>query len=491
MVTDLSSLVLELAAWGSPDITSLSWIDPPPAAGVNAAQELLRNLGAVDGNLRATERGRKMAEFPVHPRIAALLLRGREMGLTKVAAWCAALISERDIFRYCQGEIAGVCESDLLERLNALRESGNEQNTPVDRGAVKAVERTAEQLTRLLGAKSGRLPENVEAAEVARMLLAAYPDRVARQREGGSDRYVLANGRGVRLSPRSGVRNRALVLALHVDAGTGGEGIIHQACSLSVDLIRAECRERLEISGRVEWEAAQERVMAWEEERLGAVVLTRRQVNPSDDESIPLLLDQVRSAGLEILGWNRVARQFQGRVALLGEAFPEEKWPDLGDGRLLAELAEWLAPFLFGLRSRRGLAAVDTGAALRALLTRDQLRLLEERAPTHVTVPSGNRIEIDYQSGSEPVLAVKLQEMFGLAETPAIASGRVKLLLHLLSPAGRPVQVTRDLRNFWESGYREVKRELRGRYPKHPWPDDPWNAAATRKTTRMLKGQAK
>jgi ATP-dependent helicase HrpB len=227
--------------------------------------------------------------------------------------------------------------------------------------------------------------------------------------------------------------------------------------------------------------------MAWQEERIGAVVLARRQANPSAAESVPLLLSLVRTAGLDILGWDSAARQLQGRVGLLGLAFPEEGWPCLEDERLRADLEEWLAPCLWGVRSRRDLAAVDIGAALRTLLSREQLRLLEERAPTHITVPSGHRVEIDYRPGAEPVLAVKLQEMFGLADTPAIACGRVKLLLHLLSPAGRPVQVTRDLKNFWENGYREVKRELRGRYPKHPWPDDPWNALPTRKTTRMLK----
>ncbi len=171
------------------------------------------------------------------------------------------------------------------------------------------------------------------------------------------------------------------------------------------------------------------------------------------------------------------------------EAFPAEEWPDLGDERLLGTLSEWLAPFLFRVRSRRDIFGLDLTAALRALFTREQLRLLEERAPTSITVPSGSRIEIDYVSGDEPFLAVKLQEMFGCADTPAIAGGRVKLLLHLLSPARRPVQVTRDLKGFWESGYREVKKELKGRYPKHPWPDDPWNAVPTGKTNRALRGK--
>lgn len=489
-VADLSSLVLELAVWGNPDASSLSWIDPPPVAAMGAALGLLRDLGALDGEGRATEVGRKMAELPVHPRIAALLLLGQKLKMPVAASLMAALISERDIFRYRKGETAVVCESDLLERCVALRGMGAARGGLVDPGVARAVERTAGQLSRLMGEGRCGIMEDLEPRDAARLLLAAYPDHVALQRAEGGDRYLLANGRGARLSWKSGVRNRSLILAIQVDAGTGGEGIIHQACSLSGELVRAECRERLETGTRVVWEELQERVMAWEEERLGAVVLSRRQVNPTDDGSIPLLLALVSDAGLDILKRDRSVRQLQGRVELLRQAFPEEKLPDLGDDRLLAGLDKWLAPYLCGVRSRRDLAAVDIGAALRAFLSRDQLRLLEERTPTHITVPSGHRIEIDYRPGSEPVLAVKLQEMFGLADTPSIACGRVKLLLHLLSPAGRPVQVTRDLRNFWESGYREVKRELRGRYPKHPWPDDPWNAVATRKTTRMLKGQA-
>jgi ATP-dependent helicase HrpB len=189
------------------------------------------------------------------------------------------------------------------------------------------------------------------------------------------------------------------------------------------------------------------------------------------------------------LNWDRDACRLRGRLCLVREAFPAEEWPDLGDERLLATLSDWLAPFLCGVRSRRDIFGLDVTTVLRTLFTREQLRLLEERAPTHIIVPSGSRIEIDYVSGGEPFLAVKLQEMFGCADTPAIAGGRVKLLLHLLSPARRPVQVTRDLKGFWESGYREVKKELKGRYPKHPWPDDPWNAVPTGKTNRALRGK--
>jgi ATP-dependent helicase HrpB len=212
---------------------------------------------------------------------------------------------------------------------------------------------------------------------------------------------------------------------------------------------------------------------------------------PSDDEAVPLLLDVIRDSCLTFLNRDREVCRFLGRVRLVRQAFPSEEWPDLGDEQLLASLAEWLAPFLPGVRSRRDIFGLDLAVVLRTLFSRKQLNLLDERAPIHVTVPSGNRIEIDYVSGEDPVLAVKLQEMFGCADTPAIAGGRVKLLLQLLSPARRPVQVTRDLKGFWENGYREVKRELKGRYPKHPWPDDPWNAVPTGKTNRALLGKSR
>ena len=491
LVSDLSSLVLELAVWGVLQPDSLSWLDRPPVAAVAAARDLLLELGAFDREGRPTETGRRMAELPVHPRLSRLLLRGKELGMEGAAAIVAALLSERDIFRYGPGERASVCESDLVERYEAMQEHRSGRSRILQDGAIRAVERTAAQLSLLMGCGAGRAiresPLRVD--DAARLLLAAYPDRIALQREEGGDRYLLANGRGVILSPKSGVRGRPLLLAVHVDAGAGGEGVIHQASALTPELVRAECSDRI-VNGRaVSWNQGQERVLAWEEERIGAVALSRRQVTASEEEAVPVLLEVVRNSALEILDWERPVRLFLGRVRLVKRAFPGEEWPDLDAERLLATLPQWLGPYLYGVRSLRDLAAVDLLSALKALFDRNMLRLLEERAPTHVPAPSGRRVEIDYLSGEEPVLAVKLQEMFGLSDTPAIAGGRVKLLLHLLSPAGRPVQVTRDLKNFWERGYQEVKRELKGRYPKHPWPDDPWNAVPTGKTKRSLKGR--
>ena len=498
-VSDLSPLVLELAAWGVQDPTSLSWLDSPPIASIVAAKELLFDLGAIDRNGLPTVIGRRMAEFPVHPRLARMLIRGMDLGLAGAASCLAALLTERDILRHRPGETVPACESDLLERYEALNGSERRPGGMIYETAFRAVERAASQLVRLTGKRvkvqravpaeesaieNGR---NLGAEDAARLLLAAYPDRIARQREEGSDRYLLANGRGARISRKSGVRNRPLILAVHVDAGDKGEGIIHQACALTEDLVRTECGDRIVKEKRVFWDTGQERVLALAEENVGAAVLVRRQTTVSDDDAAPVLLSVIHDSGMECLGWDGAPTQLLGRVRQVRQAFPEENWPDMGKERLLETLPEWLGPFLNGTRSKRDFASVDLLAALKAFLSWEQQRLLDERAPTHITVPSGNRIGIDYKSDDGPVLAVKLQEMFGLGDTPAIAGGRVKLLLHLLSPARRPVQVTRDLRGFWENGYREVKRELKGRYPKHPWPDDPWNAVPTAKTSRMLK----
>ncbi len=492
-VTDLSSLVLELAVWGTAEPSSLSWLDPPPAAGVTAARQLLHELGALDRKGLPTDIGRKMAGFPVHPRLARMLIRGKEMGLAGAASTLAALLGERDIFRYRPGETASVCESDLLERYEALRRQAGRSRERVQETALRAVERTATQLARLTGAGKPDSASGFDlvSEDAARLLLAAYPDRIARQREGEKDRYLLANGRGARISPKSGVRDRPFILAAHVDAGEKGEGIIHQACALSLELIRSECGSRIVMEKKTHWDAERERVLAWETENIGAVTLARRQAKPTDGETMPILLDVIRGSGMDFLGWSRPSRQFQGRARLMRRVYPEENWPDLSNEQLLVHLLEWLEPFLAGARSRQDIFSIDILSALKALFTWNQLRQLDERIPTHIAVPSGHMIEVDYEPEEGPVLEVKLQEMFGLADTPEIAAGRVRLLLALLSPARRPVQVTRDLRGFWENAYHEVKKELKGRYPKHPWPDDPWNAVPTRMTKRMMKNTGK
>ncbi len=485
---DLASLALDLARWGVTNAESLPWLDPPPTAALAEGRKLLQRLGALDGAGRITDEGRRMAGFPLHPRLAHFLLAARERGIGGAGCNLAALLSERDIFRGAlEAANRYASASDLHDRLEAmadwrLRSTGGGDPGVTDSQACRTVDRAARQLQRLLDVTDEETMPNAE--DVGILLAHAYPDRIARQREAGSDRYLLANGRGGKLSARSAVRNHPFIVAVNMEGGEQGEGLIRLASAVSLSSLRREFAGAIMRQRVVEWDEREGRVAAREEERLDALVLGSRPVAASGDEVSRVLLAGIATGpGLTALDWNPPALQFRARVRFLARAFPDE-WPDLSDERLTATLEEWLGPFVDGVRSRAELARVDLLPALRALLSWEQARKLDDGAPPLVTVPSGSRIRVDYLPEEGPVLAVKLQELFGLADTPAVAWGRVPLLLHLLSPAGRPIQVTRDLRNFWSAVYPEVKKELRGRYPKHPWPDDPWSAVPTRHTKK-------
>jgi ATP-dependent helicase HrpB len=311
------------------------------------------------------------------------------------------------------------------------------------------------------------------------LLLDAYPDRLARARDADGERYLLANGRGARLSRSSCVRGKEYVVAVEIDAGTGGEGVIHAASAVAEATVREELAGRVVTERSVAWDARQRRVSGVVRERVGAVVLDEHAFVPGDDETLPVLCEAVRAEGSALLPLGDEARQIQGRVLLLARLFPDDGWPDLADECLYGSAERWLAPFLAGCRSARDLARFELVPALRDLIPARLRQRFDALAPTHLTVPSGRRIALDYAPPEGPVLAVKLQELFGLEASPAVAGGKVPVLLHLLSPAGRPVQVTRDLRGFWDGAYRLVRAELRGRYPRHPWPDDPWNTPPT------------
>jgi ATP-dependent helicase HrpB len=321
---------------------------------------------------------------------------------------------------------------------------------------------------------------------VALLLATAYPDRIARQRAKGGDRYLLVNGFGATIGRRSAVHDREFVVAVEMAANAAADGTIHGCCSLTLDLIRQLFGNVIERNRTVAWDEAEARVTAAEEELLGSLVLSRRPMVPDDEEAVPALLAAIATdPELKALPWTDAARQFQARLALLALVCPEKGLPPLDNRALRASLSTWLGPSLGGIRSCASLQRIDLLSLLKGMFSWEQLRLVDEGAPTHLTVPSGSKIRIEYASG-EPLLSVKLQEMFGLSETPAVAWGRVPLLIHLLSPAQRPIQVTRDLKSFWDKTYPEVKKELKGRYPKHPWPDDPWNAIPTRKTKKSM-----
>lgn len=479
-VTDLSQLLLELSAWGVTDPLQLGWLDAPPAAAQDAARRLLTELDLFDDCGRITASGRDVVRMPLHPRLGRLLLRSRELGCPALGCRIAALLSERDLFRTGGG--ARSSGSDIADRLGALqawRASGRIVHG-TDPAAVKNVERVCRQLERLMSVSGADTIRVFDDGLISRLLLAAYPDRIARRRGSDSDGYLLVGGRGARISERSGVRGADYIIAPALDAGHQAEAIIHIAAELPEAVIREERAAHIQSETNVSWDDHEGRVIGQCRERLGSLQLSVGTVIPSPVLAVPAVLGAVCASGLSLLTMDDAVRQLQGRLMLLRTAFPEREWPDMSDPALIDTLEEWLAPRLEGVTTSRKLAQLDIAAVLKERLEYRQQRELDDLAPTHLAVPSGSRIKIDY-SGEIPVLAVKLQELFGLAAGPTVCDGRVAVLLHLLSPAGRPIQVTRDLKGFWDGSYQQVKKELKGRYPRHPWPDDPWGAAPTRR----------
>ncbi len=483
VVTDLSQLLLELAVWGVTDPGQLGWIDAPPAAALESAHRLLVDLDLFDDAGRITALGRDAVRLPLHPRLGRLLLRSRELRCSGLGCQLAALLSERDLFRTSGGNSsAQISRSDIGDRLDALngwRRSGRNDHR-MDQTAAKNIERVARQLRRLLTVPESENNCTCDDDGISRLLLAAYPDRIARRRENGTGGYLLASGRGARISERSGVRSADYIVALALDAGKQAEAIIHLAAEIPESVIREERAKHIRSETEVNWDNREGRVIARRLERLGSIQLSADTVIPSATQTVPAVIGAVRVSGLMLLSMNEAVRQLQGRLLLLHTSFPEREWPDVSDAVLCDTLEEWLAPYLDGVNSSKKIAQLDIAAILRQRLDYRQQRELDEFVPTHLLVPSGSRVRIDY-SGEIPVLAVKLQELFGLAVGPSVCGGRVPVVLHLLSPAGRPIQVTRDLRGFWDGSYNEVKKELKGRYPKHPWPDDPWSAVPTRR----------
>ena len=485
MIADLAPLVLELSVWGIRDPSRLNWLDLPPQSSWKAATEVLCALGALDIDGSPTTIGRAMAALPLHPRLARLLLHAQEIGTRHLGYDLAALLSERDILKRSAGR-ADICEPDIAERLHLLHRWRQDklERTGADINALQAVDRVARQLRQISKAPAAGAPALNNYDALPRLLLSAFPDRLAKKRDDASGRFLLAQGRGVRMVATCGMSDSTYIVALVLDAGVKGDGVVHVACALTEDIVRAAHGSRIETLRRVGWDKRHQRVVATLQERIGTIVLDAKPFSASDEEAIPLLCEAIAS-NPNMLSFTKEALQMQGRVTLLRRCFPDEQWPDLSRQAFAAEAQKRLAPFLSRIRSAEHLKQCNLLPALKAVLSWEQKRLLDERAPAHLAVPSGHRVALDYAAGDVPVLAVKLQEMFGCADTPAVAGGRVKVLLHLLSPAGRPVQITQDLKAFWDNSYFAVRKDLRGRYPKHPWPDDPWNALPTRRVKSL------
>ncbi|MCS7057329.1 MAG: ATP-dependent helicase HrpB [Meiothermus sp.] len=463
---DLAPLVLELAGWGVRDPQALDWLTPPPSGAVRQAQELLSALGALEGE-RLTERGRALLEWPTHPRLARLLVEGAALGEGALAADLAALLEEQDPL---QG--AGADLSLRLEALRKWRQTGRAPHADPD--VLARVERLSRQWRARLGVPSSNIIPAPR--EVGRLLLLAYPDRLAQLRPGERSRYRLVGGRGVRLPPDDPLEGAPWLAVAHLDAGLE-EGRVFLAAEVGPEAVEP-LGKSVEV---LEWDERRGELIAERQRRIGSLVLAREPFSPPLEQKGPPLCRALRREGLGLLPWTEELRQWQARVESLRRWRPEEGWPEVSDNWLLENLEGWLLPWLLPVRRREDFSLLPLREALEALLPWPLSSRLEALAPTHLRVPSGSRLRLTYfPDGSPPVLAVRLQEMFGQADTPRINEGRTPVVLHLLSPARRPVQVTQDLRSFWNTTYPELRKELRGRYPKHPWPDDPWRAEPTR-----------
>ncbi len=467
---DLLPLALELSVWGAADPEGLKWLDPPPKGALAQARELLIRLGAVGRDRSATAHGREMAGLPLHPRLAHMVIMGRSMGLGALACRIAAFLAERDFLKDER-------DPDLRHRLELLSGNANGAARPFDRNAFERVRATARQLEKTLGVK-----DRSEDPDKAGLLLAfAYPDRIGKRRgDGGDGRYLLANGRGALL--QASTASAEYIVAANLD-GREKDSRVFLAAPLKGAWIEEHFQDRTEAVDVIDWDQQEKSVIARTERRLSALVLSERPIKDPDREKVlEALLKGIRqNGGMKAFPWDRHSEGLRARINFLNRAadLTGVPFPDLSDEKLLGSLEERLGPLVYGMTRLDHLKALDMKEAISGMLTWKERESLEKLAPSHISVPSGSRTAVDY-SGERPVLAVRLQEMFGLGSTPAVAGGRVRLLLHLLSPAGRPVQVTDDLAGFWASSYQDVRKELKGRYPKHDWPDDPAEAEPSR-----------
>ncbi len=465
--SDLASLQQELIRWGCTNADDLAWIDAPKHTHLQQARDLLTKLKLIDSAGKATPLGQRAYQLGVEPRLASMLLQAEALG--EQALGCAialsALIEEpernevdvrQSLHRWQQGTIAR--RSLLMQRAKAIASRFKHHFS--------------------LG--------GVEESLLGVVAALAFPDRIALARN-QSGHYLLANGHGASLDNQHRLSDERLLVALDLMRAGQGSSAIYKALPIDIDELESTLPGLIETVNVVDWDDDKGRLVASEQRRIGAVVMTSRETPVPDDADIAsALLGYVRRKGLSALNWTDSAEALIQRVQCAALWLPEDNWPTMSQEALLNDLEQWLLPFMSGISNAKQLKKVDLMAALQAMLGWDKQRLLDELVPTHLTVASGNRKRIRYQAGEAPTLSVKLQEMFGEKASPTIARGTQAIVLELLSPAQRPLQITRDLAAFWQGAYKEVQKEMKGRYPKHPWPDDPMNHQATSKTKRQL-----
>ena len=476
---DLAPLVLELAAAGIRDVDELNWLDAPPVAAVEQARKLLTVLGALDTDASITPHGREMAALAVHPRVGHMLIASRAIGAGAIGCDIAAILEERDFVRGA----GGPADADIEIRLDALRarspraQGGFDVDVPLARKvAAESVE-----LQRRLGIAPRKTAES-NSVSAGIVLGFAYPDRIGQSRgKSREGRFLLRNGRGATLTHPQALSGAEYIVAAELD-GDARSARVFLAASLTRAELEKNFADQFEITEAIDWDERTRRVQSRAQIRLGAIVLSDARLrDPDANTAADILMGVVRREGLDSLPWGDATMRIRKRITFLRSRHPE--WPDVSDDSLVTILDEWLKPVLVGHTSFRELSQ-ELHRAILGMLDWQQQASLDRLAPTHYLAPTGSRVPIEYEDPNAPSIAVRLQEMFGVRTNPAIDDGSVALMLHLLSPARMPVQVTRDIAGFWSGSYFEVRRELRGRYPKHSWPDDPLSHPPTTRARR-------
>jgi ATP-dependent helicase HrpB len=469
--SDLSSMMLDLFQWGISDVYSLNWPTPPPKSHVDEATETLQQLGAIE-NGQITTHGHDMAALPCHPRIAHMMLMAQKSNQLPLASDLAALLEERDPMPRETG-------IDINLRIEALRrQRAQNRNSKI----WSRIEKLAESYLKLFNGRSDN--GSFDPYDTGLLLVHAYPDRIASARPGNDARFQLSNGSYAMASHKDDLAHEPWLTVAHLDARSGMGKIF-----LAAPLSPTDLAPLVKSSSTITWDNRKGGLVATEDLRIGSIVLQSKPLPHTDPETvISAICEAIQKEGENLLNFNDDVQQWQNRVLSLRKWCSEENWPDVSTPTLLKTCREWLAPYLGGIKRNDELQKIDLTRALHYHIDYKKQSALESLAPMKITVPSGSVIKLTYQpDGSAPVLAVRLQELFGLADTPTVNNGKVPVLLHLLSPGFKPVQVTTDLHSFWNNTYFEVRKELKNRYPKHVWPDDPWKEEAIRGTKKRKK----
>ena len=475
IIADLAPLAMELAQWGDGEGVHLQFLDRPPAAHLLQARELLQYLGALDKSGNLTAHGKLMSSLPLHPRYAHMLIKGKELQCGELACELAALLDEKDILRGKND-----ADIDLYSRYVIFKEGRKSEGSSIQR-----IRDQSTRLMRMLGLNRGHSKHQYD--RLGLLLGLAYPERIAKRKS--SERYQLA-GNMVASLPKGSVLAKEEYLAVGEVDGVGSDIKIFSAEPISKEDILTTFSEQIELKKELRWDDKEECIIARRVTAFGSIEIAEKHSQPDAEDAKKIVIEVIRRMGINILPWNKESESLRFRSEWLRKNKLIQNWVNLSDENLLSSVQDWLAPFLDGITRKSQLLNLDMVEVLRSLFVYEQLKELDHLVPTHLTVPTGSHIPIDY-SGEQPILAVRLQEMFGETKTPTVGGGRIKVLLHLLSPARRPIAVTQDLPSFWKNAYIDVRKDMRGQYPKHYWPENPLEAEPTTKTKKRMEAKSK